>query len=53
MRRATRRTADKAERAMLTKALAQAKGNVTEAIRLTGYSRTHFYLLLRKHKIGE
>jgi DNA-binding NtrC family response regulator/tetratricopeptide (TPR) repeat protein len=52
MRRARRKTADKTERALLTKALARAKGNVTEAIRLTGYSRTHFYRLLRKHKIG-
>ncbi len=52
MRRARRRTADKAERAMLTKALARAKGNMTDAIKLTGYSRTHFYRLLRKHKLG-
>jgi DNA-binding NtrC family response regulator len=52
MRRARRRTADKAERAMLLKALARSKGNVTEAMKLAGYSRTHFYRLLRKHKIG-
>ena len=52
MRRARRRTADKAERAMLLKALARAKGNMTEAMKLAGYSRTHFYRLLRKHKIG-
>jgi DNA-binding NtrC family response regulator/tetratricopeptide (TPR) repeat protein len=52
MRRAKLRTTDKAERAMLLKALARAKGNVTEAMKLTGYSRTHFYRLLHKHKIG-
>ncbi|HTW92105.1 MAG TPA: sigma 54-interacting transcriptional regulator [bacterium] len=51
LRRAKRRTADKAERAMLLKALARAKGNATEAMKLAGYSRTHFYRLLRKHKI--
>jgi len=53
MRRAKRRTEDKAERAMLLKALARAKGNATEAMKLTGYSRTHFYRLLRKHNIGD
>ena len=37
---------------MLLKALARAKGNMTEAMKLAGYSRTHFYRLLRKHKIG-
>jgi len=52
MRRARRKTADKAERAMLLKALARAKGNATEAMKLAGYSRTHFYRLLRKHKLG-
>jgi DNA-binding NtrC family response regulator/tetratricopeptide (TPR) repeat protein len=53
MRRTRRKTADKAERTMLIKALARAKGNVTEAMKLTGYSRTHFYRLLRKHRIGD
>jgi DNA-binding NtrC family response regulator/tetratricopeptide (TPR) repeat protein len=47
-----RKAADEAERATLIEALRQANGNVSEAIRLSGFSRTHFYRLLRKHRIG-
>jgi transcriptional regulator of acetoin/glycerol metabolism len=36
---------------MLIEALRQAKGNTTEASRLTGFTRRHFYRLLRKHHI--
>jgi two-component system response regulator GlrR len=49
---ARRKAADAAERAMLVEALSRAKGNATEAMKLTGYSRTHFYRLLRKHQIS-
>jgi DNA-binding NtrC family response regulator/tetratricopeptide (TPR) repeat protein len=48
---ARRKAADEAERAMLVEALSRAKGNATQAMKLTGYSRTHFYRLLRKHHI--
>jgi DNA-binding NtrC family response regulator len=47
-----RKAADEAERATLIEALRQANGNASEAIRLSGFSRTHFYRLLRKHRIG-
>jgi len=43
--------ADAAERATLIEALRRTNGNTSEAIRLTGFSRTHFYRLLRKHRI--
>jgi DNA-binding NtrC family response regulator len=46
-----RKAADEAERAMLVEALRRTNGNASEAIRLTGFSRTHFYRLLRKHGI--
>jgi DNA-binding NtrC family response regulator len=46
-----RKAADEAERATLIEAMRRANGNVSEAIRLTGFSRTHFYRLLRKHRI--
>ncbi|HTW90620.1 MAG TPA: sigma 54-interacting transcriptional regulator [bacterium] len=42
---------DESERAMLIEALRQAKGNTSEAIRLTGFSERHFYRLLRKHHL--
>ncbi|HTW91236.1 MAG TPA: sigma 54-interacting transcriptional regulator [bacterium] len=48
-----RRLADAAEHAMLLEALEQAKGNATEAARLSGYSRAQFYRLLRKHHIRD
>jgi two-component system, NtrC family, response regulator len=46
-----RRATDDAERANLIEALRRANGNASEAIRLSGISRTHFYRLLRKHRI--
>jgi DNA-binding NtrC family response regulator/tetratricopeptide (TPR) repeat protein len=42
---------DKAERTMLIKALRKARGNMSKAVRLTGYSRAQFYRLIQKHKI--
>jgi len=42
---------DLSEKAMLIEALRQAKGNTSEASRLAGISRRHFYRLLRKHRI--
>ena len=47
-----RKAADEAERATLIEALRRANGNASEAIRLSGFSRTHFYRLLRKHRIN-
>jgi DNA-binding NtrC family response regulator len=47
-----RKAADEAERATLVEALRRANGNASEAIRLSGLSRTHFYRLLRKHGIS-
>jgi DNA-binding NtrC family response regulator/tetratricopeptide (TPR) repeat protein len=47
-----REAADEAERACLIEALRRANGNASEAIKLSGFSRTHFYRLLRKHRIG-
>jgi len=47
-----REAADEAERACLIEALRRANGNASEAIRLSGFSRTHFYRLLRKHRIS-
>jgi DNA-binding NtrC family response regulator len=49
---ARRLAGDEAERAMLLAALVRAKGKASEARKLTGYSRTHFYRLLRKHHIA-
>jgi transcriptional regulator with GAF, ATPase, and Fis domain/tetratricopeptide (TPR) repeat protein len=46
-----RKAADENERATLLDALGQTKGNVSEAARLSGYSRAQFYRLLRKHHI--
>jgi DNA-binding NtrC family response regulator/tetratricopeptide (TPR) repeat protein len=46
-----RKAAAKAERTTLLEALRRANGNVSEAIRLSGFSRTHFYRLLRRHRI--
>ena len=46
-----RKAADDNERATLLDALGQTKGNVSEAARLSGYSRAQFYRLLRKHHI--
>jgi DNA-binding NtrC family response regulator/tetratricopeptide (TPR) repeat protein len=40
------------ERAMLLDALARAKGDVPEAAKLIGYSRSQFYRLLKKHHIN-
>jgi transcriptional regulator of acetoin/glycerol metabolism len=42
---------DKAERTMLIKALRKTAGNISEAARLTGYSRAQFYRLIHKHNI--
>jgi len=47
-----REAADEVERACLIEALRRANGNASEAIRLSGFSRTHFYRLLRKHRIS-
>jgi DNA-binding NtrC family response regulator/tetratricopeptide (TPR) repeat protein len=47
-----RKAADETERAVLIEALRRAEGNASEAIRLSGFSRTHFYRLLRKHHIS-
>jgi DNA-binding NtrC family response regulator/tetratricopeptide (TPR) repeat protein len=47
-----REKTDESERAMLVEALRQAKGNTSEAIRLTGLSERHFYRLLRKHHLS-
>jgi DNA-binding NtrC family response regulator len=47
-----REKTDESERAMLVEALRLAKGNTSEAIRLTGYSTSHFYRLLRKHHLS-
>jgi DNA-binding NtrC family response regulator/tetratricopeptide (TPR) repeat protein len=47
------KAADEAERATLIETLRRANGNVSEAIRLSGFSRTHFYRLLRKHRISD
>jgi DNA-binding NtrC family response regulator len=49
LRNAFREKSDESERAMLVEALRQAKGNTSEASKLTGFSRRHFYRLLRKH----
>jgi len=46
-----RERSDESERAMLIEALRQAKGNTSEASKLTGFTRRHFYRLLRKHHI--
>jgi len=46
-----RERSDESERAMLIEALRQAKGNTSEASRLAGFTRRHFYRLLRKHHI--
>ena len=46
-----REKTDESERAMLVDALRQAKGNTSEAIKLTGFSERHFYRLLRKHHL--
>jgi transcriptional regulator with PAS, ATPase and Fis domain len=52
MRSRFRDKTDESERAMLIEALRQAKGNTSEAIRLTGFSRRHFFRLLRKHHLS-
>ncbi len=46
-----RKAAAESERAMLLDAISRANGNVRAAIKLSGYSRTHFYRLLQKHDI--
>ena len=51
MRSRARVKTDETERAMLIEALRQAKGNTSEAIKLTGFSRRHFFRLLRKHNL--
>jgi DNA-binding NtrC family response regulator len=48
-----RRAADEAERAMLLDALRRAGGRASEARKLTGCSKTHFYRLLRKYNITD
>jgi len=47
-----REKTDESERAMLVEALREAKGSTSEAIRLTGFSRRHFFRLLRKHNLS-
>jgi transcriptional regulator of acetoin/glycerol metabolism len=44
--------AKETERAMLLDALGRANGDVPEAARLIGYSRSQFYRLLKKHHIN-
>ena len=51
MRSRARVKTDESERAMLVEALRQARGNTSEAIKLTGFSRRHFFRLLRKHNL--
>jgi DNA-binding NtrC family response regulator/tetratricopeptide (TPR) repeat protein len=51
LRSRVRAKSDESERALLVEALRQAKGNTLEAIRLTGFSRRHFFRLLRKHNL--
>jgi DNA-binding NtrC family response regulator/tetratricopeptide (TPR) repeat protein len=51
LRNAFREKSDESERTMLVEALKQAKGNTSEASRLIGFSRRHFYRLLRKHNL--
>ncbi len=46
-----RKAAAESERAMLLDVISRANGNVRSAIKLSGYSRTHFYRLLQKHHI--
>ena len=48
-----RRAADEAERAMLLDALRRAGGRASEARKLTGCSKTHFYRLLSKYNITD
>ncbi|MBM3330670.1 tetratricopeptide repeat protein [candidate division WOR-3 bacterium] len=48
-----RKVADEAERTWLLKAIERSPDNMTEAARLSGYSRAQFYRLLRKHHLGE
>jgi DNA-binding NtrC family response regulator/tetratricopeptide (TPR) repeat protein len=45
------KAAQETERAMLLDALSRASGDVPEAARLIGYSRSQFYRLLKKHHI--
>jgi DNA-binding NtrC family response regulator/tetratricopeptide (TPR) repeat protein len=47
-----RKAAADAEHAMLLEALSKANGYVPKAAELAGYSRAHFYRLLRKHHIS-
>jgi DNA-binding NtrC family response regulator/tetratricopeptide (TPR) repeat protein len=47
-----RKAADEAERAALVEALRRTNGNASEAIKLTGFSRRHFFRLLHKHHIS-
>jgi DNA-binding NtrC family response regulator/tetratricopeptide (TPR) repeat protein len=46
-----REKSDESERTMLIEALRQANGDTSEAVRLTGFSRRHFFRLLRKHNL--
>ncbi|MBM3330953.1 tetratricopeptide repeat protein [candidate division WOR-3 bacterium] len=52
LRSRVRAKSDEAERVLLVEALRQAKGNTLEAIKLTGFSRRHFFRLLRKHNLN-
>ena len=52
LRSRVRGRTDEFERALLIDALKQAKGNTSEAMRLTGLSERHFYRLLRKHHLS-
>jgi transcriptional regulator with GAF, ATPase, and Fis domain/tetratricopeptide (TPR) repeat protein len=52
MRGKRRKVAAKAERQMLRDALRHTDGNASEAAKLAGYSRAHFYRLLSKYNIA-
>ncbi len=52
LRSRVREKTGESERAMLIEALRQARGNTSEAIKLTGFSERHFYRLLRKHNLS-
>jgi len=52
MRGVRRRAADEAERVALLDVLGRANGSASAAARLVGCSRTHFYRLLRPHRIS-
>jgi transcriptional regulator of acetoin/glycerol metabolism len=44
---------DEAEKKYLNDLLSITHGNINEACRISGLSRSRFYLLLKKHKISK